>query len=556
MARVSRYQTASAPSEKGWRAGLYIRLSREDGDKMESESVLSQRAILERFLSEKPSIALGDYYIDDGWSGTDFDRPAFKRLMADVTAGKVNCVIVKDLSRFGRNYVEAGKYIETVFPLFNVRFIAINDGLDSEERASSNNLIVPIKNVINDEYCRDISMKVRSALDIRRRQGKFIGSFAPYGYQKDESDHNRLVIDEEAAGIVRRIFVRFLSGYSILSIARELNEEGLPNPSAYKAAKGLNCNRAGGLWCDATVRRILKNELYIGNLVQKKNQIVSHKIHRSKPVESGKQIRVQGTHKAIVSVADFERAQNLLGRDMRVSPKGQKLSLFAGFVKCADCGRAMQKRTVVQPYKKYDYYVCSTHKKCRSACGKHAIRSDFLEEAVLGVLNGYIARAVDIDDVLQRMNEEERKKSRTEELTLALHSKERERVRAQNILTDLYPDFKCGIIGKEQYFALKEKYEHTLDRLKTEITELKRKAQETNVCTRNEFIEAFKKYRGLKELTREVITELVENIFVHDGGEVELRLRFRDELAGAEKRLIQSFISAEENNSVVFPQEI
>ena len=218
----------------------YIRLSREDGDKIESESISSQRAILEGFLRDRPEIIYYDSYIDDGWSGTDFDRPAFQRMLADITSKKINSVIVKDLSRFGRNYVEAGKYLETVFPLFNVRFIAVNDQIDSiSNPASANSIIVPFKNIINDEYCRDISMKVRSALDIRRRQGKFIGSFAPYGYQKDERDHNKLMIDREAAQTVREIFEKFLNGYGILSIARLLNEKGVPNPSVYKAEKGL-----------------------------------------------------------------------------------------------------------------------------------------------------------------------------------------------------------------------------------------------------------------------------------------------------------------------------
>ena len=216
MARTSKYQTnntVSAPSYE-WNAGLYIRLSREDGDKLESESVATQKAILERFIAEHPSINLSDYYIDDGWSGTDFERPAFQRMMADITTKKINCVIVKDLSRFGRNYVESGKYLETVFPLFKIRFISVNDMIDGTENpASFNNIIVPFKNIINDEYCRDISLKVRSALDIRRRQGKFIGSIAAYGYKKDESDHNKLIIDEPAAEIVRMIFSKFIGSF-------------------------------------------------------------------------------------------------------------------------------------------------------------------------------------------------------------------------------------------------------------------------------------------------------------------------------------------------------
>ena len=334
MARTSKYKQAysSAASQSRWRVGLYIRISREDGDRIESESIASQRALLQRFAEERPDMQLFDCYTDDGFSGTDFNRPDFQRMIKDAANKKINCIIVKDLSRFGRNYVEAGKYLETVFPLFGVRFIAVNDQIDSvASPASVNNIIVPFKNIINDEYCRDISIKVRSALDIRRRQGKFIGSFAPYGYRKDEADRSKLVIDDGAAQIVRFIFKEFLSGNGISAIVRSLNARSVPNPTAYKRSKGLSCNRNSensSLWVDSTVRRILLNQLYIGNLVQKKNEVISYKIHKTRAVDSASRIVVENTHTPIISKADFAKAQQLLSRDTRTSPKTGKLSVF------------------------------------------------------------------------------------------------------------------------------------------------------------------------------------------------------------------------------------
>ena len=420
MARTSKYQTYNtvfAPSYE-WNAGLYIRLSREDGDKLESESVATQKAILEKFISDHPTINLYDFYIDDGWSGTDFERPAFQKMMADITTKKINCVIVKDLSRFGRNYVEAGKYLETIFPLFKIRFISVNDMIDGTDNPSSiNNIIVPFKNIINDEYCRDISMKVRSALDIRRRQGKFIGSFAPYGYKKDENDHNKLVIDEPSAEIVRLIFAKFIDGYSIIGIARHLNEQRIPNPSAYK-----KLHRGSGLWNDCTVRRILTNELYIGNLVQKKNEVISYKIHISKAVGRKNRIVVANTHEPIISKSDFYKAQSLLSRDTRISPGKGKLSALSGFVKCADCGRAMQKRSVKQGAKFYEYYVCSNYKK-NHICTKHAIRTEVLEEAVITFLNKYIKLAVDFDRLKDKINNELINSDRTKKLNTLISAK-------------------------------------------------------------------------------------------------------------------------------------
>ena len=541
MARVSKYQTANTalPASLKWRAGLYIRLSREDGDKLESESVHSQRALLEEFLGARSDICTYDFYIDDGWSGTDFDRPAFQRMFEDITQKKINCVIVKDLSRFGRNYVEAGKYLETVFPLLSVRFIAVNDGIDSMENPSSlNSVIVPFKNIMNDEYCRDISMKVRSALDVRRRLGKFIGSFAAYGYKKDEHDHNKLVIDEEAAYYVRRIYRRFLEGYSILGIARELNEEGVPNPSLYKAQKGLNCPCRGGLWVDSTVRRILTNELYIGNLVQKKQEVISYKLHVAKAVERGRRIVVEGTHEPIISREDFDKVRSLLKRDTRTSPNKSTLSLMAGFLKCADCGRAMQKRTVVQPYKKYDYYCCSTYRKLHSGgCSKHTIRAEVIEEAVLTALNEYIRLAVNFEKLIEKANQEKKESGTSKRLEAELAGCEREIKKTQKILMDLYPDYKSGMLSREQYIGLKEKYENAAERSKKAAERIKAEMLdlERGVDRGNEFIKAFLKYRGFTQLTREILSELVENIYVHEGGEIEIRLKCREAFLTAQE---------------------
>lgn len=534
MARTSKYQTQDtvcAPRPK-WNAGLYIRLSREDGDKIESESIGSQKALLEQFVSERPSLNFCDYYIDDGWSGTDFERPAFRRLMSDITTKKINCVIVKDLSRFGRNYVEAGKYLETVFPLFDVRFIAVNDSIDNVANPSSmNNVIVPFKNIMNDEYCRDISMKVRSSLDTRRRQGKFIGSFAPYGYKKDTADHNKLVIDEPAAETVRGIYRKFLSGYSIHGIVRLLNDSGEPNPSAYKRANGLNCKSCSGLWNDSTVRRILTNELYIGNLVQKKFEVVSYKVHVSRPVANSNRIVVENSHEAIVSREDFEKVESLLKRDTRTSPRENKLSVFSGYVKCADCGRAMQRRTVVQPYKTYEYYVCSTYRKLHGkACTKHAIRVDVLENTVIEVINKYIGIAVDFERLSEKISKEERANRGLKRLQAELSAKKNELEKCGKILLDIYPDYKNGLLSRDRYFALKEKYENSEEKIREAIGRIENemRSYSAGVDGTDEFVKTLKKYRGLKELTRDEVVELIENICVREGGDIEIQFKFKD----------------------------
>lgn len=537
MARTSKYLVSNTASQitPKWNAGLYVRLSREDGDKIESESVSSQRSIIDDFLSAHCDINIADYYVDDGWSGTDFDRPDFQRMMEDIRNKKVNCVIVKDLSRFGRNYVEAGKYLEVVFPMFKIRFIAINDNIDSFCNPSSmNTVMVPFKNIMNDEYCRDISTKVRSALDARRRQGKYIGSFALYGYKKDKNDHHKLVIDEEAAEVVRSIYVKFLSGYSIIGIARSLNDSGILCPSEYKRKHGMKYNHpqtsGRALWQDRTVRRILTNEMYIGNMVQKRNEIISYKVHLSQTVTCDRWIVVHNTHDSIISKEDFEKVQSLLSRDTRTPPHKLQLSVFAGFLKCADCGRAMQKRTVRQGKKVHKYYACGTYRKMHSeACTKHNIRHDILEQAVFTTLNKYIQLAVDFNKLIENINSSSNADKKSQRLQNQVTEKQNEIAFTQKILLDLYPDFKLGLISKEQYLALKERYERDIAKAQNALAEMQAQiAKIGNGVKNNEFVSTFIRYHGLKELTRDVLVELVENIYVHEGGAVEIHLKCED----------------------------
>ena len=317
-----------------WKAALYIRLSRDDGDKLESNSVTNQREILKENLKLHPDIELFDIYVDDGWSGTNFDRPGFIRMMDDIYAGNVNCVIVKDLSRFCRNASEGGYYLDNVFVRMRIRFIALNNGIDTASgnmNAATQLISVGVTNVINESVAATTSVNVRGTLNVNRQQGKFIGSFTTYGYLKDPDDHHKLIVDEEAAPVVRMIFDKFLSGVSIMGIAKELNAMGVPNPTAYKKLKGFNYRHPAGelndgLWPDSSVRRILRNEMYIGNMIQGKNTTVSYKIHQCRAIPREDWIRVEGTHDAIIDPETFAKAQTLFGTS--VSPRNRVKSSF------------------------------------------------------------------------------------------------------------------------------------------------------------------------------------------------------------------------------------
>ena len=282
-----------------YNCATYLRLSRSDGDQQESNSIKNQRALLNDYMGKHPELHKFDEYVDDGYSGTNFERPDFKRMMQDIEKRNVNCIIVKDLSRFGRNYIETGRYLERIFPFMGVRFIAINDHYDSaEENDDKGRILIPFNNLINDTYCRDISLRVRSHLDVKRKEGQFIGSFAGYGYRKDPKDKNHLIIDEYAAGIVQEIFKSKLNGMSSQRIASHLNELGVLPPNEYKRANGFNytCGFQAGLnqkWTVVSVNRILKNESYTGTLIQGKRRKINYKVKKSHDVGSENWIRVE-----------------------------------------------------------------------------------------------------------------------------------------------------------------------------------------------------------------------------------------------------------------------
>lgn len=543
MARKSKYdQATSAPAIRLWHPALYVRLSREDGDRDESDSVISQRELLAEFAAAQTDMTAPRLYTDDGCTGTDFDRPAFRQMLADLRAGAVDCVIVKDLSRFGRNYVGVGEYLERVFPLLGVRFISVNDRVDSHlDPQSMHSLIVPFRNILNDEYARDISNKVRASLDLKRRQGKFIGSFASYGYRKDPDDHSRLLVDEPAAAVVRDIFEWFVGGMSILGIAKRLNAAGVPNPSAYKRAQGMNyrhpaSDKLDGLWPDSSVRRILKNRLYTGTMVQGKNRIKSHKLHVSEAVPEADWIAVEATHEAIIPPALFRQAQTLLARDTRTAPQRGRVYLFSGFIRCADCGKAMHRKQISQPYGNYDYYICSTFKKQHSgACTKHTIRSDHLEQAVLETLRQQIALAVEMDALIAEIERSGVNNRAAARLTAERERLTRERARQERMMLDLYPDWKAGDISREEYHRLKARFTQKLGQLDGQLKALDSQlaAAQGGIGESNCFLTQFVKHRNLQTLTREVVVELIDMILVHEGGGITIRFKFADAYAAA-----------------------
>lgn len=539
MSTVNNVQVKSrgrSGKEKIWQAALYVRLSREDGDKEESDSVVNQKDLLQQFVSLEPDIVVYDIYMDDGWSGTNFDRPDFIRMMDDIKEKRVNCVIVKDLSRFGRNYIDVGQYIEKIFPLMDIRFVSITDNLDSVKNPQTmNNIMVPFKNLINDEYCRDISNKVRSSLDMKRKQGKHIGSFACYGYKKDPDDHNHLVIDEEAAEIVRDIFRWYISGMSILSITQKLNEMGIPNPSNYKKQNGLRYkNRyekiSDGRWPDSSVRRILGNQMYVGDLVQGVLKIKSYKVQVAQRQAQDDWIIVENTHEPIVSREDFEVVQELLKRNTRKAPAQKEVYLFSGFVRCGDCGRSMSRKHHHHDYGDYTYFVCTTHAKIdKTACTKHTTRADKLESIVLASIQAQIALAVDMEKAVKVINASDKANKEAVRLRKMLEQAKYDVEKADMMMLDLYPDWKSGVITKDEYMRLKERFEGQKFNALEKVQELQAKIEEAEngQDSTNQFLENFVKYKNIDKLTREVIVALIDMIYIYEGNKIKISFKYQ-----------------------------
>lgn len=541
MARAKNrgYQQSFSPSYtiRRWRLGIYIRLSKEDlkKGKDDSNSVKNQRDLLNDFyrrnIDEFESIT---EYVDDGHTGTDANREDFQRLLADVMSGKINCVIVKDLSRFARNYSDAGSLIDNLFVQMGVRFISLAENVDSYKNPDSvSNIIVPITNVMNDNYCYQTSKKIRQVFDYKRRNGQYIGAFAPYGYVKHPKDKHRLIVDPDAAENVKLIFTMLIQGSSKRAIALYLNEHGVPSPSAYKVQKGLPVSTRGyddPMWGARMIHSILTNPTYTGDLAQGRSRVKSYKVHQIEAVPRGEWVEVAGTHEAIIDYETFDKVQALLQRDTRTSPKGREVHLFSGFLKCADCGRAI---TRCVGKNNNVYYSCSTYKnRSRTACTMHSIKHERLEAAVLFAVQHQVHLAVSYSEIVTQINSAPIKKSQSYRLDELIAAKERELTKITRYKQSLYQDWKDGEITQQEYRDMKADYERQTSDISAVLTRLNAERAELANGVDNEHpaLVAFMKYQNIEALNREILVELVDYIKVYENGNISVKFKFADEL--------------------------
>lgn len=510
----------------------YIRLSREDGDKAESDSIGNQKKLITDYLNGKNDFVLYDTYIDDGFTGTNFNRPSFKRMLADIDTGNVNCVIVKDLSRFGRDYIDTGKYLERYFPDHEVRFISITDHIDSMKQ--SYDMLLPIKNIFNEQYARDISQKVHASMKTKQRAGEFIGAFASYGYRKSPADKNKLIIDEYAAEVIRKIFNLYIEGYGKIRIAAMLNEDGIVCPSEYKKINGdhyRNSNRleTTSYWTYSTINRILQNEMYIGNMVQnKKSQSM-----RGKPKAQDKEdwIVVKGTHEAIINEETWNKAQDLLKRRTRNLDLNSNISIFAGFLKCGDCGRSLVKKTGTQGRSgRIVNYYCGTYVRSgRQYCTPHPIPHLVLEKIIFEDLNTIIQSIDNMREVIEqnratlvagkRINENEKNR-----LTAEL-----EKVR--KLKKAVYEDYRSELIFKDEFVTYRQDYlkkEALLEKQLEHIDQQQEKVVPD--IFDNLWIKRLLELRAIEKLDRDIVVEMIHEIKVYENHKIKITYIFSSEL--------------------------
>ena len=521
-----------------FRAAVYLRLSREDGDvadggKAVSNSIANQKELVMDYLKSHPEIKVASTYTDDGFSGVNFERPEFQRMLSDIREGKIDCVIVKDLSRFGRNYIESGRYIEKIFPLLGIRFIAITDGYDSLNEEMGNDMIIPFKNLINDAYCRDISVKIRSHMDIKRRSGEYIGPFAAYGYLKDEENKNHLVVDEYAADVVRDIFAMKLCGMSQQSIADKLNADGILAPLQYKKSIGVGLNTSFQKsvkpgWSYNAVLRILKNEVYTGMVVQGKCTTPNYKIKKRIYKAEADWIRVGDMHEAIIPKSEFELVQELLLRDTRVAPEKVEVFPLAGMVYCAGCGEPMVRKTVPAGGKKYVYYICSGNKRNKHSCSAHEISEKRLVESVTGLSRAFIGRAIAAACAMEKIRVAADTKPEALKYEARIRKLEEELEGCNIRKKNLYEDYKDGVLSREEYAMLRDQYQERMESARKSIESLKteKEAVQAGNSGRQEWIETLRKYEGVSVLDRKLVTFLIERIEVVDSKTIEVRYRF------------------------------
>lgn len=535
--RKSKYCDKETLQNK-WNVALYIRLSVQDGDKAESNSVVNQKELLDMFMSKDKELNFYNYYIDDGFSGTNFERPSFKKMMEDIDRGLINTVIVKDLSRLGRNYIEIGKCIQNVFLKKNIRFISVCDNIDSYKRMKSiEDISFPLKNLMNEIYCRDVSKKITSTFEIMKKSGKYIGSFPPFGYIKERENKHHLVVDTASAKVVKMIFDLCESGIGNTLIAKELNQRCILTPSEYNY-KVLKLTPTGKKvskeWTASMVGKILDNRVYCGDLIQSKTHGISYKVHKRVKNSEDKFIIVENTHEPIINKERFYNIQELRkNRKYNWNKRVEEIDIFDGIIICSNCKSSMsriitdEKKISEIPIKKYAY-KCD---KCNDKEVKNFyIKADTLKICVFRSIKYHIDLLNEFENAKKAIKHNT---DYTEFLKNNVENMKKELEQLEKQKMSNYEKWKNDEITEIEYMeSIKNNVtqECSLQKyIKEEKKKLLTARQEIKNIKDNVWVENLLKYRNQKKLTKEMLNDLIENIYINkDGRKIKIKFKYED----------------------------
>ena len=542
MARKSRKNmmlqenTALPDKEKKvlFKAGLYARLSHEKEENIERGTIETQMELMKNYVKDHEDIVIEEEYYDASFTGTNFERPDFKRMLEDAKTGRINCIIVKDLSRLGRNYVEMGNYIERVFPFLNVRFIAVTDDFDSFRPGTD--LMMPLKNIVNEFYAKDISKKVTTAHRRKWTTDEYMCGFAPYGYLKSKTEKNRIVVDEATAGNVRLIFELFLDGKGYTPIAKYLNEQGIMSPLMYLKSLGYQQNvRTNGVWTKTTVKSILTNQAYIGSAVHGKVVIEKYNnipLHATDPSEW---VIVENTHEPLIDKKTFEKAQERVkeisdtyfAKEFKKHPTNEK-NLLKGKIICGDCGKGM--RLAPRTTKSYVYYCGTFSDGVNPACSRHKIDQEDVNKAVFAQISNHMRCCIDALSVIRELNSRSSGLKKYNVYEKAITRQRRELEKVNRKFSELYGDYSEHLINESEYLTLKQQYLLKSEALKKEIDNL---LISQNLYSKNYKIDAdwenlINKYLKCRKLNKELADAFVDKVQVFEGGRISVNLVYDD----------------------------
>lgn len=519
-----------------YKAKKYIRLSFSEDKENESNSVTNQRKMLDSFIAANADIEDCGEKVDDGCTGIIFDRPAFKELMEEIHAGEINCVIVKDLSRLGREYIETGRYLRRIFPSYGVRFIAINDNIDTAKGTAGDDIMVTFQSIVNDAYSRDISTKTRSALNVKRENGDYVGACPVYGYRKDDENKNQLVIDEYAAAYVRDIYRMKIGGLSAAGIAKELNQRGVLSPLEYKKSRGLPYPKGGfadrpdAKWSPNTIIRILSDETYTGTLVQGKRGALNYKVREIMDKPASEWARYEGTHEAVISHMDYDIVQRLAQLDTRSASNGRPVHLFSGLLVCGSCGNKMTRKTVPYKGKSYYYYFCPTGKK-NGCTGSTMVKENDLVDCVLGSIRGHIASVVSLDTLVSAMQSKRTVSELARQYKAQIAENEKQIAEKKLYKAGLNQHLVMGNLSKSEYKAIKSDISADIQHIQDAIQKLRWDLENliSGGSERQKWIARFKEMSNLAELDRRTVVYLIHSIKVKGKDDVQIAFNYRPE---------------------------